>query len=1035
MMCGVSDMKRHDMVFRAGRDKRMKTPARVTLIFLLLLQSLVAQHAIRITFRHYPTSENVSRAFVPGSFNGWGPNSGGAIAPDAPSRMKKSGVFDFYHKTCTLETGRTEQYKFHEHYADGSPAAWITDPLNPNINTQDNDNSVLTVPNAMIFEVHPPENAVLTDSLPYLTAGIFVSEADSLLWDASYVRIDTAEAVPFTGWMIDSLSILHYPMPGLSNASHTALIHVETRNGLVIEDSTRFTTRTGEILFVTPSHGDILASEKTIRWQVAPNADAIRNTSLYQSGRDPVSLPVETGIVSHSVLLDVGMNTFVVELIDTSGAQFRTDTLRLEVPEPRDPQPSIVFSMEGEKIRAAGRAGDPQGDPVEYLWDNQPLNPAIIPLTDSVADSTFLIDPPAVPGDYAVQLTVTDGEGRTGQTVQFFSVSDDLDVILPGSATTPRWVEEARIYCLFVRSYTEEGTLRAAAENLQHIRDMGFSVIWVLPVMDVEGVVDQGVNIGYNIVDFYNVEPFYGANRDFKDFVDAAHALGLRVILDVTPNHSSRSHPIAMDVRSNRLYSRYYDFYQHEIIPHDDMGLGQSVSPDGIVYYSAFSDALLNWNYADAEARQYMIDVYRHWLTEYDVDGFRFDVYWGPHRRYGRDAFDRPLREALRAVKSGILLLGEAPGTGVGSEFIYADRTGGVDMGYDWNLNGAVQGFPSISSLHSRLVNAQYRPGPNALFLRFLENQDEDRAAYRYGSIEKTVPVSTALFTATGIPMIFQGQEAGMGYGMGGGRDQRVRSTVDWDNPPVAVLAPHYQKLAHIRRQFPAFRRQYDDSNADGTIDADDRNVQARLSTSDPSVYAMARPGLNENGLAVMNFSGAAKSVNVYVNPESWMEFSPLMRPVDVVFLNDLYWNTSVEILGGDLDTLHVDLGPYGVSVFTVSLTPDTLILPELAVTVRPDEDEHIPDAFVLYPNAPNPFNAGTRIRFDLPAAGVLRIRIVDVLGRQVRTLFSGRLCAAMHDVVWDGKNDRGASCPSGVYIAVLQFETRIFTEKLCLIR
>ena len=1013
----------------------MKRHVTIACFLFCITCTLFAQNSIQITFRHYPASDAVIRAFVPGSFNGWGPNSGGTISPDAPSRMSYSEELGCYIKSYTLQTGQTEQYKFHEHYNDGSPDSWITDPLNPDFNPYDNNNSVLSLQNAILFEMHPASGSVVIDTLPYLTAGVFVSDADSLLLDNSSILIDGEHTSDFTGWIIDSLSVLHFPMRDLENGEHSVLVRLETENGLILQDSTQFTKQAGEVFFVTPGHDSILVSEKTIRWQLSMDEAAVHTLTLHQSGQAPVDLTPDTGIMARSVQLDYGLNEFCVELVDTSNSVFRSDTLRLDYPEPHAPIPSISFLMEGNQIRVTGAGGDPQGNPVEYSWANQPLNPVMIPDLEIKDYSSFLIDPPSVPGDYAIRLNVLDEEFLQGSVIQFFTVSDDLHVILPDSVTIPQWVRDARIYCMFIRSYTNAGTLQAAADHLEHIRDMGFSVIWVLPVMDVEGVIDQGVNIGYNIVDFYNVEPFYGTNQDFRDFVDAAHALGLRVILDVTPNHSSRSHPIALDVRSNRIFSRYYDFYQHEIIPHDDMGMEQVISSDGIVYYRDFSDALLNWHYRDAEARQYMIEVYKHWLLEYDIDGFRFDVYWGPHNRYGRDAFDRPLREALRSVKSDIMLLGEAPGTGVGSEVIYADATGGLDLGYDWNLKGTWETYPSISALHSGMVNAQYRPGPNSLFLRFLENQDEDRVAYRYNSIEKTISVSTANFMGTGIPMIFQGQEVGMGFEMGGGRDYRVRSTVDWDNPPVTVLAPHYQKLAHIRAHFPAFKRQYEDSNSDGTINAGDLNVQTRLSTSNSSVYAMARPYLNQNGLAVMNFGSTAKSVDVYVNPQSWMEFSPLMRPVDLYYLNDLYGNTSIRVSGSDLDTLHVELDPYEVAVYTISLTPDSLLLPELEVSVQPEKRNQVPSEFKLYHNYPNPFNAGTVIQYDLPKDGVLQIQIYDVLGRQIRNLYSGNQTAGHHAIRWDGKNQYGLICPSGLYIVTVKTEFDVTSRKICLIR
>ncbi|MBC7186386.1 MAG: T9SS type A sorting domain-containing protein, partial [Calditrichaeota bacterium] len=494
-------------------------------------------------------------------------------------------------------------------------------------------------------------------------------------------------------------------------------------------------------------------------------------------------------------------------------------------------------------------------------------------------------------------------------------------------------------------------------------------------------------------------------------------------------------HPLALDVRAKKRFSRYYDFYQHSIIPHDDNGLGQSVSADGIVYYSGFSDALLNWNWADEEARQYMLAVYTHWLRTYDLDGFRLDVYWGPHRRYGRAAFDEPLRQALRAAKADIMLLGETNGTGSGSEVQYADQGGGMDVGYDWMLSGALDRFPAISTLDARLYNAGYRPGPNSFFLRFLENQDEDRVAYRYDSIEKTVPVSTALFLSTGIPLLYQGQEVGMGYRMSGSRDDRVRSTVDWQNPPATVLARHYQKLAHIRAQFPAFGRQFEDSNGDFRIDGADRSVQVRLSTTAADVYAFGRPWPDQNGVVVMNFSGSPVACAVAVRPTLWAEFSEPLDPAKWYFLNDLYAGQSSPMVGASLDTLHVNLAAYGVGVFTISTVEQRAQLPPLTVAVEGQKREGAIVDWRLLQNYPNPFNGVTVIRYRLASACAVQLHVFDVRGRKVKTLLEGGQSEGEHLAVWDGSAEDGTQVPSGLYFVRLQ--TREWTEvrKVVLVR
>lgn len=683
-----------------------------------------------------------------------------------------------------------------------------------------------------------------------------------------------------------------------------------------------------------------------------------------------------------------------------------------------------------------GKGNDPQNSSVSFLWATQTTNVAELPGIDGRTDESLIIDAPTLPGDYSIKLTATDADGFSNTTVNFFTVRSDSSVVIPTSKTVAAWVADARVYCLFIKSYTSAGTIQAAMSNLEHIKNMGFNVIWVLPVMDVEGIVDQGTNIGYNIVDFYRIEPAYGTADDFKDFVKRAHELGLRVILDVTPNHSSRSHAIALDVRSKKKYSRFYDFYQHQPIQHNTNGLGQSLSADGIVYYSGFSDALLNWSYADAEARQYMIDVYTHWLREYDIDGFRFDVYWGPHRRYGNANFDQPLRSALRAAKADIMLLGETNGTGGGSEVHYADQDGGIDLGYDWILKDTIWNFPATVGLNDRLYNAGYRPGPNSFFLRFLENQDEDRVAYRYNSIEKTIPVATAIFMATGIPLIFQGQEVGMGFGMGGNRDLRVRSIVNWTNPPAKILAPHYQKLAQIRAQFPAFRRQMEDRNNDGTFSSSDPTMQPVLKNAD-GIYAFGRPYSDQNGIVVMNFTNQLKQADIDLNLSAWTEFREGYQIAQTYYLNNLYQNISQTKLGSELDKLSLNLNPYEVAIFTISSHEQSVKLPPITVAVKEGRIESENECFYLFDNFPNPFNSQTTIRYSLsnvqPAQTV--VRITNILGQEVRTLVDAKQVAGNYKIVWDGLDRHGNSLSSGIYLCSIASGRHRAVKKLVLIR
>ncbi len=1010
----------------------------ISLIFFIIIGNLSSQDYINITFRHYPTNSKVVRAFVPGEFNGWGPNSSGVISPNAPSLMDYIDSLKFHTKTLRLKVGSRYNYKFHEHYNQaGSDWKWFTDPLNPLINTNDNNNSIVDAKKVMLFEIWPPKDAIVSEARPTLVAGVFSAENDPIDFAKSTITLDNKPMATFEGHVIEPLSILQYKFPPLQNGQHTAIINAVTKSGASVIDSTQFMIVAGDVFFLTPSTDSVWAATKNIRWQINKDKSQIQKIVLQHVEGIAVDILAKTETqYSREVKLNPGMNRYVVTVTDITGQNFQTDTLRLNYYPDNRPQPRIRFKKDGNKLLITGQANDPLKQAVTYLWQNQNTNSWPIAGVDGQTESSFTVDFPELPGDYSLKLTVRSASGYQNSVVNFFTITADSQFIVPDLKIVPDWVANAQIYCLFFRSFTLQGTIAAAIDQLQWIKKMGFNVIWVLPVMDVEGVIDQGTNIGYNILDFYNVEPFYGANTDFKLFVQKAHEMGLRVILDVTPNHSSRSHPIALDVRSKQKYSRYYDFYQHEAISHNTNGLGQSISTEGIVYYSGFSDALLNWNYADEEARIYMFEVYKHWLLAYDIDGYRFDVYWGPHRRYGRGFFDQPLRKALKAAKSDILLLAETDGTGAGTEVIYADRDGGVDLGYDWKLKGTINGYPSVSGLDLQLYNDGYRPGPNSFFLRFLENQDEDRVAYRYQIFERTIPVSTALFMATGIPQIYQGQEVGMGYNMSAaGRDGRVRSTVNWQNPPGNILIPHYQKIAQIRAQFPAFRRQMEDVNGDGQITSRDPSRQIRLATNSSWIYALGRPFLDQNGIAVMNFSDKAQTFEVTTALENWAEFNGGFKTDATYFLNDLYAQTSQQVSGSNLKILNLTLAPYSVAIYTVSLTADKVNLPDLLVNVENPANIGVTTDFKLYTNYPNPFNPSTHIRYQLANPVRVKIEIFNILGQKMATLVEENQIAGIYQVVWNGLEQSGKPAGSGIYFCQMEAGGFISKQKMLLIR
>jgi hypothetical protein len=416
----------------------------------------------------------------------------------------------------------------------------------------------------------------------------------------------------------------------------------------------------------------------------------------------------------------------------------------------------------------------------------------------------------------------------------------------------------------------------------------------------------------------------------------------------------------------------------------------------------------------------------------------------------------KPVREALKHTRADIFLLGEDDGTGGGTERIYADYSsdgvfGGVDAAYDFKLYfNRIRGFGftpfAITLLHNEIDNAGFYPGENSLYMRFMESQDEDRIVYFYSgafaldaasTFMRTMPMATVLFTAPGFPMLWNGQEVGWGYGITGNKEARSRSVIDWNYQGRGLLSPHYQKLATLRGQFPAFTQHKRDTNGDGRVDGSDASDFLRVASTNENLYAFARPYTNRNGLSVTNMSSEAQTGLLDLLSGNALKFDIDIKPLSRFYVNELLTNSHEQVNGSALGALPVALPPYGSAVYTISLTSDTLKISNPVQAVEGFQEA--PAAFALHQNFPNPFNPTTMIGYDLPHAARVTLTVHDLLGREVSRLVDAEMAAGSHMVTWNGRTGTGVPAASGVYFCRMLINGAMtgttFTRKLVLMK
>lgn len=348
---------------------------------------------------------------------------------------------------------------------------------------------------------------------------------------------------------------------------------------------------------------------------------------------------------------------------------------------------------------------------------------------------------------------------------------------MPSTDTSfyPAWTRSASMYEVNVRQFTPEGTFAALQRHLPRLDSMGVDILWLMPIQPI-GVKNRKGGLGsyYSIADYTAINPEHGTEADFKRFVDAAHAQGMRVILDWVANHTAHDHP---------WIAQHPDWHDR--------------APDGRVLNARDNEGReTDWtdvaelNYANPAMRQAMIGEMRWWLTEMGIDGFRCDVAGGVPMDFWMDA-----RAALKAVRPDVFLLAEAESPQMHAAF---------EMTYGWELhhllNEIAQGKKTTAELDHYFARQDSAYGPGAYRMYFTSNHDEN--SWQGTEFERMganhLPAFVLSATVQGsMPLVYTGQEASM--------NKRLRffekDTVDWSGPS---LAPFYTAMLDLKERQPA---------------------------------------------------------------------------------------------------------------------------------------------------------------------------------------------------------------------------------------
>jgi len=387
-----------------------------------------------------------------------------------------------------------------------------------------------------------------------------------------------------------------------------------------------------------------------------------------------------------------------------------------------------------------------------------------------------------------------------------------LAISKPAPPAGPEWSHNLPIYEVNLREYTPEGTFKAFEQHLPAIKELGVGIIWFMPIHPL-GEDERSFGSPYCVRDYLDVNSEYGTKQDFNHLVEKIHELGMYVMMDWVPHHSSWDNP---------LISEHPEWYKKD-------------ANGNIVQARRWTD-VASFDYTNFALWEYMADACSYWIREFGIDGFRCDVAWGVPVEHWIW-----LRAQIQESRRQLFMLAEANDPRYHLAF---------DVTYDWHLpplmRAIAKGEKSATLIDDILAAERKQYPLIAVRMRFTYNHDynwEWRLSEQYGGGIKAFAVLCA--TLPGKPLVLNGQEVGL--------DRRLpmstrgpRQPIEWvDNP----FRDFYTRLLNLYEKSRAlFAGEF---------------IKVK-SSQDDNIYAYLRRHGDEKVLIVLNLSDKTQRVTLH---------------------------------------------------------------------------------------------------------------------------------------------------------------------------
>ncbi len=515
------------------------------------------------------------------------------------------------------------------------------------------------------------------------------------------------------------------------------------------------------------------------------------------------------------------------------------------------------------------------------------------------------LDPKTRPGDLIVSVKTASGETRatlpllqrSSQQGKFQGITPDdvIYLIVPDrfadgdpSNDQPKGAAPGTYDRARPKTY-HGGDLKGIQDHLPYLKDLGVTALWLTPLYDNDDSTSD--YHGYGTVDEYAVEDHFGTMKDYQDLVAAAHQLGLKVLLDMVPNHVGPKHPWATSQPApNWLHGKIEhhldtDYYYPPITdPHAAKAN----------YVSAlegwFANVLPDLAQENPLVAQYLLQNALWWAESGGIDGFRIDTF-----PYVPRTFWAYYNKGLLSTYPRFFTVGEIYNSDPTVTSYWAGgQTGfdGVDTGlttpFDFPMNSAIRDVVAHGASATKIVDVlrqdRLYPHPE-LLVTFIGNHDMKRfLTDADGSYEKLKLAFSMLATLRGIPQLYYGDEIGMTGGAdpdnrhdfpgGFPGDTHDAFLASGRSPEEQEVLSHVQSLLRLRQQHSALRQ----------------GLQWHVGWGE-SYYAFVRENTDEKLFVIFNTSEKKREIHIPIEGtrlEDAYQFENLFGAAQIVLNNKM---------------------------------------------------------------------------------------------------------------------------------------------------